>query len=123
MTRKKLGSLVFPLAVAALLTLSACAGGGETIAGSTWGDPDVKETPSITFDADGSLGGTDGCNVVGGNWTEDEGTITLDQLISTLMFCDGVDDWFTDSVSAEVTGDTMVFSDKDGEEIGSLERN
>lgn len=111
------------LTSAALLTLAGCAGGGDTVAGTTWGDPDKKDTPSLTFDSDGSLGGTDGCNVVGGDWTQEGPTITFGPLISTMMYCEGIDDWLTHSATAVVSGDTMTFSDEDGKELGRLTRN
>lgn len=106
------------LAAAALL-LTACSGGPASVSGTTWGTPDATGETSITFKADGSVSGSDGCNVVGGDWKESDDTIEL-TLLSTMMYCEGVDMWLTESRTAELRGDRLVFLGEDGSEVGSL---
>lgn len=42
----------------------------------------------LTFNADGTLTGTSGCNEFGGNYTVDGNEIALTEIVSTLMLCD-----------------------------------
>src|SRR5262245_21839668 len=44
---------------------------------------------SIEFSSDGTLGGNVGCNGFGGNYKVEGDTITFDQIVATLMFCEG----------------------------------
>ena len=47
--------------------------------------------PDVTFGADNKVNGNGGCNRYGGTYTLDtEGKLTLSQMISTKMFCEGV---------------------------------
>lgn len=112
----------FALLAAAALALTGCSGGGSSVADTTWGDTAAKDTPSLTFKNDGTVSGTDGCNVLGGSWTQTGEKVQFDEVVSTLMFCEEVDDWLGGMDSAVVDGGTLVFSDKDGKEIGSLDK-
>lgn len=107
----------------AALGLAACSGGSSpaSVVG-VWGEPDVQDKPSLEFSEDGSYGGTDGCNVVGGDWTADGDVIDLGAMISTMMYCEGVDTWLTQSATAKLNGDTLVFMDEGDQEIGTLDR-
>lgn len=122
--RKILGAAT--LAAAALLTLSACgASAGASDVTGHWGDPKADQTPSLEFrgtEAKGEFSGTDGCNVVGGNYTVQDGVVSLGAMHSTMMFCEGVDTWLTTATEATISGDELVFSDKTGEKIGTLAR-
>lgn len=44
---------------------------------------------TLTFNADGSFGITTDCNGGGGSYTSKNGTLTLGDMMSTLMFCEG----------------------------------
>lgn len=110
------------LATAALALTGCTGGGGDSVADTTWGDTGAKDTPSLVFQADGTVSGTDGCNVLGGDWTQSGVTVTFGDVVSTMMFCEGIDDWLGDMDSAVVEGGKLVFSDKNGKEIGTLEQ-
>ena len=117
----RVGTLAALTAVAAaLLTLSACSSGPASVSGTTWGSaPGTSGTPSITFETNGSLSGTDGCNVIGGDWKEADRTVEL-TMFSTMMYCEGVDMWLTESRTAQLTGAELVFSGENGREVGRL---
>lgn len=122
----------------ATLGLAACSSAGDTSAetgtdtGTTqsisndvvgsWGDPGVKEKPSLEFNADGTVSGSDGCNRLSGSWTENGGVISFGPLASTKMACEGSDPWLVDPASATVKGDVLTVSDSAGTEIGTLDR-
>jgi heat shock protein HslJ len=42
----------------------------------------------VTFNQDGTVTGTSGCNEFGGNYTVDGNEIALEEITSTLMLCD-----------------------------------
>lgn len=111
-------------AAAAALTLSSCAGASAPGVEGVWGDPDAEGTPSLEFQADGTYAGTDGCNRVGGDYSEgDDGTVDLGIMRSTMMYCEGVDTWLVTATEATLTADELVFRDEGGTEIGSLPRH
>ncbi|MCI2956884.1 META domain-containing protein [Agromyces atrinae] len=121
--------LIAPLAIAGALLLAGCAtsgagtGGAET-GGSplgTWGE-DAKGSPHLEFLEDGTLSGSDGCNGIGGTYTDSDGTITVELGFSTLMACPGVDTWLRDISTASVDGDALAVFDTDGSRIGTLTR-
>lgn len=106
---------------AATFALTACSGSGSSsVAGTSWGDPDVSDKPSINFETDGGVNGTDGCNRVMGSWSEEDGTVDLGALASTMMFCEGVDTWLTTATTAKLDGGSLVFFNPGGEEVGTL---
>lgn len=107
---------------ATALALGGCSSAPGTVVG-TWGDPDANAKPWMTFEEDGSYSGNDGCNGLGGNWTEEGGTVDLGQMRSTLMFCEGVDTWLSLAAEAKLDGDTLTFTGQDGSEIGELTRS
>jgi heat shock protein HslJ len=92
----------------------------------TWGTESTGTAPGepfIVIAADGTAGGSDGCNSFGGmNWTVSGETITFTDGVSTLMACDGIDQWLNGRATATVDGDTMTFFDESGAEIGTLPR-
>lgn len=108
--------------LAAVLTgCSPTSADTESVSGTTWGDPTAKNTPSLTFESDGKVYGTDGCNRLTGGWNEEDGTINFDTLASTMMFCEGVDDWLRLASTAQRNGDVLSVNDADGSQIGTLE--
>ncbi|WP_168197053.1 META domain-containing protein [Agromyces laixinhei] len=92
----------------------------------TWGTESAGTAsgePFIIIAADGTASGSDGCNTFGDStWTLDGDTITFDGGFSTLMACEGVDQWLNQRATATVDADTMTFFDESGAEIGSLPR-
>ena len=75
---------------------SADGAGPSELVGITWlldelnGQPTVEGSfPSVTFNDDGGLGGSGGCNVYAGDYTNSGNQIDVaDNLVSTMMACD-----------------------------------
>lgn len=112
--------------VAMLLLLSVTAGctGGATLNG-TWkataASPQVLVPGvdvTLTF-ADGRVMGKAGCNTFGGAYSVSGGRLSVPQVGTTLMYCDGAigeqETWIMQLLGASPTisvdGDTMVLSD------------
>ena len=122
---RKLRASVFTAA----LTLTAFGLAGcsspqpQTVVGM-WGVPETPGETSLEFTEEGSYSGSDGCNVVGGQWElESDGkTVDLGVMHSTLMYCEDVDVWLVDPATAEIDGDKMVIRNSAGDELGTLER-
>ncbi len=93
----------------------------------TWGIPEPGQ-PEVTLEEGGHAYGTDGCNQFTGSWRlegeagQDGTTVVFSDMTSTLMACDGMDTWFTRTVSATVHGDVLHCFDAEGSEIGTLPR-
>jgi heat shock protein HslJ len=115
------------------LALSACASGSNSpsIVG-TWKltayGPADSPTPAVadvdatlTFDADGKVGGSGGCNSLGGDYTVEGEQITFGPIISTMMACadpimaqEGmVTQVMNESASYAIDGNTLTIS-RDG---------
>lgn len=115
----------------ATLGLAACSSGSSSNADKVtaeevvgvWGVPDTQGEPMVDFESNGEFGGNSGCNVLGGSWKVDaEGKLSFSPIHSTMMYCEGVDEWLLQATSAVVQGKTMVFSDENGTQIGTLDR-
>ncbi len=113
---------------AASMFLAGCASGGASQSGGavvdplgTWGTGESGQ-PQLILTGDGRLAGTDGCNRLGGDWTEKDGTVSFDNVVTTLMGCSGIDTWLSGLDSATLSSDTMTVLNADGSEIGTLER-
>lgn len=104
------------------LSLAACGGSEPVSPEGTWGE-DGEGLPQLTFEADGVLTGTDGCNRLSGTWEIDGETVEFGPLISTLMACEGVDTWLAQGASATIDGDVLTVLDEEGNEIGTLEKS
>lgn len=87
----------------------------------TWGRQG-RGLPHLTLSDDGRLSGSDGCNRLAGGWTLDDGAVKFGPLVSTLLYCEGVDTWLRLARSATVEGNTMHVRDDEGREIGTLDR-
>lgn len=88
----------------------------------TWGSPEPGE-PHLQFAADGTVVGTDGCNRLMGKWTLEDGGVHFHQMVSTMMYCEGVDTWLSGAASARRQGETLQIFDRAGVEIGVLPRS
>ncbi|WGW12195.1 META domain-containing protein [Saxibacter everestensis] len=113
------------VAVLALLTsLSGCdsAAAAGTQAVGAWGDTESAGQPSLVFDSDGSVSGSDGCNRLMGRWTAHGDTVSLGRLASTMMACEGVYTWLNAAASGRIDGEKLHIFDASGAEIGRLER-
>lgn len=105
--------------IVTMLAFNACSNGGVSPTGEwklvSYGNaanptpalPDVET--SITFGADGQLGGTVGCNTFGGGYKVSGGQVTFEGIFSTLMFCEGTSDQES-SVLAILSDKTLRFS-------------
>jgi len=94
----KTNKILIVLSLALTLTLAACGifERDPELKGTAWslveinGQPILDGTaPTLVFDADG-VGGNGSCNTFGGDYTLDNGKLTIEQIFSTLMYCDGV---------------------------------
>lgn len=87
----------------------------------TWG-ADEPGQPHLQLGADGTVTGTDGCNRLMGKWTLEEDVFHFQQMVSTMMYCEGVDTWLNGAASAKVHEDSLHVLDRGGVEIGTLHR-
>jgi heat shock protein HslJ len=100
--------MTFGVALALVVLLAACAAeptatqpvgeSGQELENTHWQlvsfDSTDSETPvvegsdvTIHFDADGQVNGSAGCNSYGGVYRVEQGQITIDEVVSTLMAC------------------------------------
>ncbi|MFC0248711.1 META domain-containing protein [Citricoccus parietis] len=90
-----------------------------------WGS-DAPGQPWLGFEAGGRLHGSDGCNRLMGEWTLTAERVDFSRLVSTMMFCKGVDTWLNGAVSAlllhDSSGDRLEVLDAAGRVIGALPR-
>lgn len=117
---------IISLAAAAFLCfgVAGCAASAGSDAPSpvgSWGSQNDGQ-PNLEFVDDGTVHGTDGCNQLVGSWTQDGATVMMPELASTMMFCEGVDDWLNGATSATISGSTLTVEGEDGTAIGTLER-
>lgn len=110
------------LGLALVSSASACASSTPASPVGIWG-VDQQGSPSLTFSQDGSVSGSDGCNRISGSWSQSGSTITTGPMVSTMMYCEGVDTWLSQIDSATMDGDTLTVIDQDGQQIGTLERS
>jgi len=78
--------------------------------------------PRLTLNDDGRLTGTDGCNRLMGGWGLDGDVIRFEQVASTMMCCEGVDEWLKRLDTARVDDASLIVYDAAGAEIGILTR-
>lgn len=109
------------LVVTAFL-IGGCAGGKASAEG-TWGMSGEGQ-PQLVLANYGKLTGTDGCNRLIGTWKQgDDGSVSFGDVVSTRMFCEGVDTWLSGLSSASVDGSALHVRDKAGTEIGTLTKS
>ena len=110
-----------PLAAAAaalILTTVGCAAETSSAQGN-WGSTEQGK-PNLQLLDDGSLAGSDGCNRLVGQWSEEGGTVEFSKVASTMMACADVDTWLSALATAEVDGKKLVVFDENGSQIGEL---
>jgi len=109
---------------AVAFSLAACAGGATSPAQGIWiaEAPAAGEAPSLTLASDGKVSGTDGCNRIVGSWTAEGSAVEFSELATTMMACEGVDDWLNAAVTGTVDGNTLTVYDKGDNAIGELQR-
>ena len=114
------------------LILSACAS-APALAGTTWKlvsyGPADNPTPaapgvetSVTFDKDGKINGSVGCNSFSGDYKVAGGQVKFGAIATTLMACEdtvmqqesGVFAVLTGTVNFKIDGDTLTISTTDG---------
>lgn len=113
--------LVLPALLSLSIALSGCA--ADPSAAGQWGSPLKPNQPSLLLEQSGVLTGSDGCNRMMGSWSQDGSDVTLKDVATTMMFCDGVDTWLSTATRAELEGDTLVFFDGSDAEVGELTKN
>ncbi len=116
--------------------LAACSGSASTSLTGTWklisyGSP-ANPTPavanvetSLTFESDGALSGSVGCNSFSGDYTVDGNTITFGAIAATEMACDepimeqesGVFKVFTNTATFKMDGNTLTILSADGNSV------
>jgi len=121
--------------------LSACSPGASASMVGEWrlesyGDP-ASLTPaapdvetSVIFDEKGQMNGNVGCNGFGGGYAIDGDAIVFDQVVSTLMFCEGpvgvqesvILGVFRDTAGLAVEGDTLTITSADGNAVVVLKK-
>jgi heat shock protein HslJ len=125
MHRRILAATVLLAAAAALTACAGNTGAGGSASNDpvgTWGDTEANGEPSLVLASDGKLSGTDGCNQLSGSWTDDDDTITFENVASTMMACEDVDTWLSKLSTGTVSGNTLTVYGPAGKEIGTLER-
>lgn len=113
------------------LILSACRSGEAPLVGSwklTAYGPESSTTPAVedskaglTFNEDGTVNGSSGCNGVGGEYTVERDQVEFGQFVSTLMFCEetimaqesAMMQVLNGTAAYEVDGETLTLT-KDG---------
>lgn len=81
--------------------------------------PDVDA--SVTFDADGGVGGTTGCNQFGGTYVASGTEITFESVVSTLIACPdpqmdqeaAILRVLSDTATYTIEGNTLTITNKD----------
>lgn len=103
------------------LALVSCSSSAVSVVG-TWGEPDVQGKPSLIFEEGGQLHGSDGCNNLMGGYDISGAEVQFINIASTMMFCEGVDDWLSQAATAQVTDTSLTVFDESGAQIGTLTR-
>jgi heat shock protein HslJ len=76
---------------------------------------------NLTFNEDGTVTGTSGCNEFGGNYTVEGDQITFSEIVSTLMLCDeplmgqeeAIHQVLTDTATYTIEGNTLTLTNND----------
>ena len=123
------------------LFLTACsASASVSIAGEwklvSYGDPASPKPAasgietSIAFDQDGKINGSVGCNGFGGEYKIKGNTIEFNQMVATMMFCEGpvgeqesaLLTVFQETAAYSIEGNSLAITSADGSTIVVLRR-
>ncbi len=120
------------LSSAMLLSLGAVSALGQTtLAGTSWVMSSAgKRPPSISFEADGKVAGSGGCNRFFGGYEQEGESLSFSPLGSTRMACPPgimkIEKEFFDMLGAvrkaKVEASTLVLIDAAGKELAELSR-
>lgn len=88
----------------------------------TWSSEEPGN-PHLTFESNGDVRGSDGCNRISSTFTAEGDRVSIAPYTATLIGCPGIDDWLRAVSEVAVDGDTMQVFNKRGAEIGTLSRN
>ncbi len=86
---------------------------------------DRNQPPYLSFSADGTWSGSDGCNGLSGRWNAGpDGALIVVSAGSTLVGCNNVDvgEWLSSATQAGFQGKTLVLVDAAGHVAGRLRR-
>jgi len=119
--KKSLLSILTLFTLAGLL-ISACSGSSASLEGEwslvSYGNasaptpalPNVET--SINFGADGQFGGTVGCNSFGAEYSVSGDNITFGSVLSTMMFCEDINE--QESTVLSILNDKALTVESDG---------
>jgi heat shock protein HslJ len=76
---------------------------------------------NLSFNEDGTVTGTSGCNEFGGNYTVESNQITFEEIVSTLMLCDSalmgqeeaMQQVLTEAATYQIEGNTLTITNND----------
>ncbi|MDR6866702.1 heat shock protein HslJ [Microbacterium resistens] len=98
---------------------STSSGSGGLGLDATW-QSTQPGTPFLSFRADGSFNGSDGCNDLVGTYTREGDLLTLAPGLTTLKGCVGVDSWLRAADTATITDGGLQVFNAEGAAIGVL---
>ena len=86
-----------------------------------WVEERTPESPFLSISADGTFSGNDGCNVIRGSWEAvDDSAVQFSDIATTLMACEGVDQWLSQASLVRVRAGVLTVQDADGVVLGQL---
>lgn len=88
----------------------------------TWSSEEPGN-PHLTFETNGDVRGTDGCNRISSTFTVEGDRVTIAPYTATMIGCPGIDDWLRAVSEVAIDGNTMQVFNKRGVEIGTLSRD
>lgn len=118
--RPRILSTLAGLGAISALALAGCSAAATSGAGGTWSETG-DGGPELTLAEDGTFHGTDGCNQLNGQWSQDGTEVTFEGVASTMMLCVDVPGW-PSLAGGEIEGTSMTLLDADGAELTILTR-
>jgi len=86
-----------------------------------WIEKAGSEKPFLAISANRSFSGNDGCNNIFGSWTAaSDGSVQFIHVGTTLMACEGVDQWLSTLAMGRLQGGVLTIQSADGTVIGQL---
>jgi heat shock protein HslJ len=86
-----------------------------------WVEERTPTSPFLSIRADRTFSGSDGCNNLVGTWeTADDGATRFLNTATTLMACEGIDEWLGRAALGRVVAGVMTIQSEDGTVIGQL---